>query len=252
MLILSQKKWQKIGESAKGIAKTLKELATDKDIQNAANDYLNRSAEAYGRIAADITNVAGSIGINLVEGFNRSLAENKEDIKTTILECFDFEARKKELVADAADAVASIVEVLESESAIKITTAMDNIWTDVQLTGVRIYERLSTDILDVLVRPLTENTEIIKENLQAITDALEPMFTAISGFVDGAGKSLVDMYDQHIHPMFEAIGGYLSEFTGFVNGILREFIDKYLTQISDWFVDITHNKLAPLWNDLME
>lgn len=245
-------KWERINESVKGIAQSIKDIATDKNVQNAADNFLNRQAESLGRITANITNIAGSIGVNLAEGFNRSLEDNKDDIKNTIIECFDFEARKSELVADASDAVSSIAEVLESESAIKITAAMDSIWTDVHLTGVRIYERLSTDILDVLVSPLTDNTEAIKENLQSISDALEPMFSSMSDFVDGAGKSLVDMYDQHIHPMLMELSDHISEFTGFVNGTLKLFIDKYLTQISDWFVDITDNKLKPLWDNLIE
>lgn len=245
-------KWGKVKDSLIGIKDTIKNILTDPQVQSAADDYVNRMANAFGRISANVANVAGSIAVNFTEGFNRALKENEEDIKTTIVETYNFEARKAELIADATDAVASIAEVLESESAIQITEALDSIWMDVQLTGVRIYERLSTDILDVLVRPLTENAEKIKENLQAVSDALAPMFNAIKEFVDGAGKKLVDMYDQHIHPMFIAIGDFFSDFTGFVHDILGEFIDKYLTQISDWFVDFTNNKLTPLWDDLME
>ena len=244
-------KWERIEKSVEGIADSIIDIVTDKRVQKAADDYAKRSAKAFGRITADVANIAGSIGVNITEGFNRALNSHKEEIKTAIIEAFDFEARKKELVADAADAIADIAEVFESEGAIRITAALDGIWLSVESTGIRIYERLSTDILDTLVRPLTENTDKIKENIQAITDQLAPMFEAVERFTTGAGQSLIDMYDQHIHPAFVALGDFLSDITGFVNDILKPLIDKYMPQISDWFVDLIDNKIKPLWETIM-
>lgn len=245
-------KWDRVKESLSGIKKTITEIATSDETKNALDDYANRMANSFGRISASVANIGGSIAVNLTEGMNRALANHKDEIQTTLVETLDLKARQGEITAKASEAVATIASTLESEGSIRITSALDGILISASSTVTRLYERLKTDILDMLVRPLADNAGKFKETFDTIQEYLAPMFESVENFVTETGQGLVDMYDQHFAPMFQAIGEFLSEMTSFYNDVLKIFVDKYLAQISEWFTDFTENKLKPLWANITE
>lgn len=245
-------KWEKIGNSVQGIGNSLKDIFINKDVFAAADNFQIKLANSLGRISGNVTNVAGSIGYYTTESLNRALNDHKDEIQQTIIDVFDFQGKKAELVADFSDGISEVASVLEGEGAVRIGAAVDGIFISAGATATRLYERLSTDILAMFVEPLTENSDKIKENLDNIATTLAPVFESIEGFVTGAGQSLIDMYDEHIHPALMAISDFNSELAGFCQDMLKPFIDKYLKQISDWFVDFTNNKLTPLWNNIMD
>lgn len=245
-------KWDRVKDSLSGIKKTITEIATSDETKNAMNDYANRMANSFGRISASVANIGGSIAVNVMEGMNRALANHKDEIQTTLVETLDLKARQGEITAKASEAVATIASTLESEGSIRITSALDGILISAGSTITRLYERLKTDILDMLVKPLADNAEKFKETFDTIQEYLAPMFESVESFVTETGQGLVDMYDQHFSPMFQAIGEFLSEMTSFYNDVLKIFVDKYLAQISEWFTDFTENKLKPLWANITE
>lgn len=245
-------KWERVKDSLSGIKKTITEIATSDETKNALDDYANRMANSFGRISASVANIGGSIAVNVTEGMNRALANHKDEIQTTLVETLDLKARQGEISAKASEAVATIASTLESEGSIRITSALDGILISAGATVTRLYERLKTDILDMLVRPLADNAGKFKETFDTIQEYLAPMFESVESFVTETGQGLVDMYDQHFAPMFQAIGEFLSEMTSFYNDVLKIFVDKYLAQISDWFTDFTENKLKPLWANITE
>ena len=245
-------KWDRVKESLSGIKKTITEIVTSDETKNALDDYANRMANSFGRISASVANIGGSIAVNVTEGMNRALANHKDEIQTTLVETLDLKARQGEISAKASEAVATIASTLESEGSIRITSALDGILISAGATVTRLYERLKTDILDMLVKPLADNAGKFKETFDTIQEYLAPMFESVESFVTETGQGLVDMYDQHFAPMFQAIGEFLSEMTSFYNDVLKIFVDKYLAQISEWFTDFTENKLKPLWANITE
>lgn len=245
-------KWDRVKDSLSGIKKTITEIATSDETKNALDGYANRMANSFGRISASVANIGGSIAVNVTEGMNRALANHKDEIQTTLVETLDLKARQGEITARASEAVATIASTLESEGSIRITSALDGILISVSSTVTRLYERLKTDILDMLVKPLADNAGKFKDTFDTIQGYLAPMFESVESFVTETGQGLVDMYDEHFAPMFQAIGEFLSEMTSFYNDVLKIFVDKYLAQISDWFTDFTENKLKPLWANITE
>lgn len=243
--------WEKATEHSKNIVKTLKELANDKDIQNAGNNFANKFSYNLGRVTGSIGTVTGNIVDNFVAGWDIALKNHKDAIKQTALDVFNFEGIKSDLVGDASEAVAEISEFLSSDGAEQISGAIDGILLDTSLYGTQLYERLSTDILTLLVQPLADNAEKIAESMQKITDAVAPFFTKTEEFVEGALKSLVDLYDEHIHPIFETLTESLSGILDFIIQIGDLLIAKYMPQISEWFSDFMDNRLKPLWDDLV-
>lgn len=245
-------KWDKIKISVDGIGKTIKDIITSKETQNAANNFANVFANSAGRIAADVTNIAGSIAVNLTEGTNRALENHKDQIQQTIVDVFDFSAKRAEIAANTADAFSTIASTLESEGSIRITAATEGILISVGATATQLAERLGTDISDVFTRWIVDNQDKIKEHLDMVQEDLAPAFEAIEKYVTEANETTVKAYDEHIHPMFDEIAQFFSNVESFFLDIIAPFVDKYLTQISDWFVDFTENKLKPLWNNLVE
>lgn len=245
-------KWDKIKTSIDGIGKTIKDIITSKETQNAANNFANVFANSVGRIAADVTNIAGSIAINFTEGTNRALENHKDQIQQTIVDVFDFSAKRAEIAANTADAFSTIASTLESEGSIRITAATEGILISVGATATQLAERLGTDISDVFTRWIVDNQDKIKEYLDTIQEDLAPAFEALEKYITDGNEATVKAYDEHIHPMFDEIAQFLSNIEGFFYDIITPFVDKYLTQISDWFVDFTENKLTPLWHNLIE
>lgn len=244
--------WEKATEHSKNIVKNLKELANDKDIQNAGNNFADKFSYNLGRVTGSIGTVTGNVVDNFVAGWDIALESHKDTIKQTALDVFTFEGIKSDLIGDASQAIAEISNVLNSEGAEKISGACDGILLDISLYGTQLYERLSTDILNMLVKPLEDNKDTIIKDIQDILDALEPAFTKTEEFTEKGLQNAVDTYDSKMHPAIQEITQFFSNIYGFITEVLDLFINKYLNQITSWFTDFVDNHLLPLWTDLQD
>lgn len=247
--------WEKAVEHSKNIVKTLKELANDKDIQNAGNKFAETFLYNLARVIGSTATIGGNIAGNIQAGLDGALTSRKDKIKQTLLDVFNFEEVKSNLIGDFSESLAEISGVLNSDGAIGITQAIDEIAIDAETYAIGIYERISTDLLNCIVSPFTENSGTIKKSIQDFIDSIKPMFDEVSNFTDETTTKMLENYDENIHPIFEGIKEALSTITARANQFWQEVIVPIFEDLSENVNQFINESLKPLmdaWYDFCD
>lgn len=244
--------WEKAVEHSKNIVKTLKELANDKDIQNAGNKFAETFLYNLARVIGSTATIGGNIAGNIQAGLDGALISRKDKIKQTLLDVFNFEEVKSNLIGDFSESLAEISGVLNSDGAIGITQAIDEIAIDAETYAIGIYERISTDLLNCIVSPFTENSGTIKKSIQDFIDSIKPMFDEVSNFTDETSTKMLENYDKNIHPIFDGIKEALSTITARANQFWQEVIVPIFDDLTENVNQFINESLKPLmdaWYD---
>lgn len=159
------------------------------------------------------------------------LSGNLERIKSWLIRMFDIGTEINNILGDFFVAFADVFSVFASQTAQDITGLIIQIFADIFGGIIELAWKLVRDVLDIILTPFTENAEKIKT---AIAETLEPIKTIIKSIAATVRKivdGFMQLYDEHIHPLFESIRDGLSEMT-----------DKWL--------DAYQNHIAPVLDKL--
>lgn len=218
----------------------LKDIFADKDVMDAASRFIKSFVEKVGKLVGAITSIGLTIATNLVGGIESYLSGNTERIKQWLIRMFDVEAEMHEICGNFFVAFADVFSVFSSQTAQDITGSIIQIFMDVFGGVLELTWKFMRDVSDMILTPFVENKDKIK---QAIAQTLEPIkvvvqsiATTIRKLVDG----IVQLYDEHIHPLFESIK------TG-----LSELLDKLLDGYNKYIVPVL-DKLAAKFKEVME
>lgn len=248
----SQKKIDSIKAGLENIGRRLKEIFTDPEVVAAANRMFDSFAYNAGRVAGSMASIGLSIANNLVSGISQYLDGSSDYIKDRLVGIFDSSAVLADLVGDVAQALATIYDVLNGENATGCTAALIGIFSDGFLGITDLALRFGTDIISLITGPFVENAELIRttidNTLGPIRTILETIWQSVKETVDKA----IEVYNEHVHPMFESLRDGVTEIVEtFLNGY-NEYMVPVLEGLAAKFKEVWEEHVQPALNGFLE
>ena len=234
------------------IKDSLKNIFTDPEVVNAADNWVNTWAYASGQVAGSVASIAANIATNLVGGIALYLEQNTPRIKDFIVNMFDITADIGTITGNFSAAVANIFSVFRGETAQQVTANIIGIFADSFMGSIEYAAKQLRDQLDVITRPFIDNQEGLKTALEGILEVVETVTGSIKQVVDDYWDKMHEVYDESIAPMYDAIAEGLSDTLGifleFWNGSVKPVLD----QMAAKFSEFNQKHLTPLLDKFIE
>lgn len=215
----------------------LTDIFTDADVQKAASNFIQKLVKNLGKVSGAITKVGLTLATALVGGLESYLSKNVDRIKGFIIDMFDVAGDIADEIGDIATVLADTFSVFGNQTTQNIIGSLIQIIADTVMTAMDLTGKLIRDYLNLLLVPLQENAELIK---QAIENTLQPVETVITAIADAwqlAMDELIAMYDAHIKPFFDSLANGLSEiltvFLNAYNEYIVPVLDKLANKVSE-------------------
>ncbi|WP_244832953.1 hypothetical protein [Clostridium sp. BJN0001] len=235
-----------IKQSIDGIKKSLKDIFSDSEVVNAAKEWVKTTIYSLGQITGSVASIGVTIADNLLGGINLYLQQNCDSIKKYIVDMFDISSETETIIGNFATACADIFSVFRSDTAKQITADLIAIFANAFMGITEVIAKAFRDILDAITRPFIENKDAIKT---AISETLQPIETVVGSIAQLVTNSMIklnEVYDEHISPMFTAIGtGLSSIFSTLLEGY-NTYVVPVLSELSELFSVLVSDQIQPL------
>ncbi len=180
-----------------GIKQSLFEIFSDGQVSAAAENMVNQFVYALGQIIGSILSIGLTIADNLLGGFDLYLAQNKDRLKTQLIELFNIGADISKAVGDWFDILADIFSVFRSDSAKQITADLINIFSDAVFGIVDLIGSFLSDTLETVVGTVGDRKEEIKGLLSEVIQSVQKLTGTVAELVAGFFDGLNAFYDKH-------------------------------------------------------
>lgn len=239
-------------KAIESIQKSLKDIFTDPDVLNAANNWLNTWAYAAGQVAGAITSIGITIATNLVGGVAKYLEQNTDRIKQHIITMLDISSEYATIYGNFAQAAANIFSVFGGENGQQLTANLIGIFADASMGVSELMAKAGVDIFDVFTRPFIDNQEALKTAFDGILEVFVTVTGAIKETVDAFVDEANAVYDESFGPMFDAIASGLSDtaakFLEFWNTNVKPVLD----QLGAKFSQVMSEHIQPLLSKILQ
>ena len=248
----SQQKIDSIKAALANIGNKLKEIFTDPAVVAAANNLFDSIAYNAGRIAGSMASIGLSIANNLISGISEYLDGSADYIKERLIGIFDASAGIANLIGDFYQALATILDVLNGENAIACTAALIGIFADGFLGILELALKFGADIISVITGPFVDNADLIRDTIDNTLGPISTVLNTIWESVKHTVEKAIQIYDQHVHPLFESIRQGVSEIVeAFLNGY-NQYMVPVLEGLAEKFRDVWENHVQPMIDKFME
>lgn len=233
------------------IKKYLVDIFTDPDVQKAASEFAKKVVKNLGKITGSIAKVGLTLATALVGGIESYLSKNVERIKKFIIKMFDVSGEIADEIGDLSAVFADIFSVFGGQTAQNIIGSVIQIISDTVMTAMTLTGQMLRDSINLLLTPLQENAELIKQTIENTLQPIETVITAIADAWQIAMDELIAMYDAHIKPFFDSLANGLSEiltvFLNAYNSYIVPVLDQLAAKISEIMAgpvgDVIHNAI---------
>lgn len=243
----SEKNIQKLKDSISSIGKKLKEIFTSKEVTDAANKWVESVVFSLGKITGSVAGVGVAIATNLVSGVTKSLEKKKGYIQAKISSIFAISGESWKLTGDFAAAFGEIISsVLTSDAAVNITSDICSILTTGVLGGAELFLQAGLDLSSVLLQPIIENKDKIKE---AIVNTLKPVSEVIGTVKTGVEDAFLIIkkaYDKHVAPTFQALKEGVSDSFGKFLDAYNKHVAPVLSKLAKKFNEVYKGHIKPV------
>lgn len=219
------------------IKKYLIDIFTDPDVKKAASEFAKKVVKNLGKITGSIAKVGLTLATALVGGIESYLSKNVDRIKKFIIKMFDVAGEIADEIGDLSVVFADIFSVFGGQTTQNIIGSVIQIISDTVMTVMTLTGQMLRDSINLLLTPLQENAELIKQTIENTLQPIETVITAIAGAWQIAMDELIAMYDAHIKPFFDSLADGLSEiltvFLNAYNEYIVPVLDKLANKISE-------------------
>ncbi len=241
-----------IKDQCDSIRESLKDIFTDKEVLDAANGFLDNVAKAWGMRLGSFASIGLTIADNLTGGIAKYLEQNKNFIKTKLVNMFDAAGELEMKSAEFMVALADIFTVFRSPKAKQITADIISVFSNGFLEAAEIALKFGRDVISTIADPIINNKDKIKEALDNTLAPIQTFTSAVSELVTNTAKKITETYDTYISPAFSKISTGLSTvFTAVLNAY-NTYLAPVLQYIADGFKKLKDNHLQPLINKFLE
>ena len=233
------------------IKKYLIDIFADPDVKKAASEFAKKVVKNLGKITGSIAKVGLTLATALVGGIESYLSKNVERIKNFIIKMFDVSGEIADEIGDLSAVFADIFSVFGGQTAQNIIGSVIQIISDTVMTAMTLTGQMLRDSINLLLTPLQENAELIKQTIENTLQPIETVITAIADAWQIAMDELIAMYDSHIKPFFDSLANGLSEiltvFLNAYNSYIVPVLDQLAAKISEIMAgpvgDVIHNAI---------
>ncbi len=233
------------------IKKYLTDIFTDPDVQKAASEFAKKVVKNLGKITGAIAKVGLTLATALVGGIESYLSKNVDRIKNFIIKMFDVAGEIADEIGDLSAVFADIFSVFGGQTTQDIIGSVIQIISDTVMTAMTLSGQMLRDSINLLLTPLQENAELIKQTIENTLQPIETVITAIADAWQIAMDELIAMYDAHIKPFFDSLANGLSEiltvFLNAYNSYIVPVLDQLAAKISEIMAgpvgDVIHNAI---------
>ena len=233
------------------IKKYLTDIFTDPDVKKAASEFAKKVVKNLGKIAGSIAKVGLTLATALVGGIESYLSKNVDRIKKFIIRMFDVAGEIADEIGDLSVVFADIFSVFGGQTTQNIIGSVIQVISDTIMTAMTLSGQMLRDSINLLLVPLQENAELIKQTIENTLQPIETVITAIADAWQIAMDELIAMYDAHIKPFFDSLANGLSEiltvFLNAYNSYIVPVLDQLAAKISEIMAgpvgDVIHNAI---------
>lgn len=234
------------------LGKSLKEIFTSQEVIGAASNWVEKTVESLGKVTGSIASIGMTIATLLVGSVSQYISDNADSIKECIVDWFDFKAKKAEIIGNFSVALADIASVFSNPTAINIGSNLIGIIINGAMGQFRLLERLGTDILDCITGPIIDNKDKIKTAIQNTLKPIETVVTTLKNYIDKTVKTIIKLYDEHIHPFLMNIKDGVSDLVGTVLDGYNKYVAPVLKKLSEKFKEVFEDHVQPMIDKFAE
>lgn len=224
----------------KGIKDTIINIWTDPKVLSAAENWAKTLLFTLGQVTGSVAR----IGINLAEGLvgsiDKYLSQNVERIKGHICKMFDISSKDLTLTGNLFQALGEISDVFKSDTAKQIGANIIAIFANPFMSIQELCGKFVLDLKAILFQPIIDNAEKIKTTIENTMKPIETFTGTLASAMTYVGDKWNEVYDQHIHPLMEALKTGISDTFG-------KFLDAYNTYVAPMLERLA-TKFNELWN----
>ena len=248
----SEKKIKSIQKNLENIGETLEEIFTDPKVISSANRCMDSIAEAFGKFAGSVARIGLTIADNLTGGISKYLSSSKKYIQDRLVSLFDVTGEIAKLGGDFSVAIADIFDVFSGDDAKKITADLIGIFSDGFLGIIDLGWKFTSDVLNMIVTPVTENVGKIRtafeETLTPIRVVLDTLYLA----VQETFEKIFQIYDEHIKPFLDSIAQGIAQIVAVFLEAWNTYIVPILDYLAEKFTTVWIEHIQPMLNGVVE
>lgn len=237
---------------AKNIVKTLTEIFTDPAVVASARTMIEKIAYALGQVVGSLVSIGITIAQNIVGGIDMYLTQNKEFLKKKLVSIFDITGDIALLIGEAFDTIAYIFEAFGSENGQQLTANIIGIFTNTVLSLIEIAGKFGRDILNCIVKPISDNKEELRTAFEGALSVLSEVTGTILDTINHTFEKINEVYDKYFKPFFDSIATGLSEllakFLEFWNGYMQPILDKW----AEMFDTLMKEHIQPMIDNFLD
>lgn len=222
------------------IKDTLIEIWTDPKVLNSASNWVKTVCYSLGQAVGAVARIGTNIVEGLVGSIDKYLSQNKERIKTHICNMFDISSADLALTGNLWQALGEISDVFKSDTAKQIGANIIAIFANPFMSIQELCGKFVLDLKAILFQPIIDNADKIKTTIENTMKPIESFTSTLANAMTYVGDKWNEVYDQHIHPLMEALKTGISDTFG-------KFLDAYNTYVAPMLERLA-TKFNELWN----
>lgn len=223
-----------------GIKDTIINIWTDPKVVNSASNWVNTVCYSLGQAIGAVARIGTNIVEGLVGSIDKYLSQNKERIKTHICNMFDISSADLALTGNLWQALGEISDVFKSDTAKQIGANIIAIFVNPFMSIQELCGKFVLDLKAILFQPIIDNADKIKNTIENTMKPIESFTSTLANAMTYVGDKWNEVYDQHIHPLMEALKTGISDTFG-------KFLDAYNTYVAPMLERLA-TKFNELWN----
>ena len=239
-----------IKQGLASIKQSVIDIFSDPEVRRSVDDYVHSTAYLLGSLAGATASIGLTIGANLIGGISQYLAENKDRIKTYIVQMFDIRTEINELVAEYAQKFADVFSVFGEENGVHVTSDIIGIFADAFMYIQLLVARIARDTLQLFLQPFIDNADKIRLALDGLLGFFGTILDNLKSLVDYIGENVLKLYDEHIKPFIDDVTSGISEIQGSLLDGWNTYIQPVLDEVGPLITEMTEKYIKPVLDEI--
>ena len=201
----------------------------------------NSLALSFGKMIGSFASIGITIASNLTGGIEGYLSKSSSYIRCKLVSLFNIAGDIASLAGDFWTAFADIFSVFAGSEGQGITADIIGIFTDGFLGAIEIGAQFIKDIESVVVTPVVQNAEKIKQTIESLLVPIQTVLDTLHQSVIDTFSKISEVYETYISPFITSVAQGISD-------IVQIFLDGWNSNISP-VLDNLAEKFSTVWQE---
>lgn len=240
-----------IRENLQSIKNSFLDVFSSPEVTNTFNKMIDTLVFNAGVKVGSFVSIGSTIIDNITGGASLYLEEAKEQIKEYLVKMFDITGETDTIVTNFIAAASEIFTVFRSDDAKQITADIIQLFSDGFMGVTQLAFQFGTDLLGLILNPITENSEGFKEAISNTLAPLENILGTLANSFTRVWEEINQMYEAHISPLFSSLSNGISEIIETLLKGYNEHVAPVLDSLSEKFADVWQGTIEPLLSNFI-